>query len=354
MPPDLNSLPPSHTMSTSPGHSRPSNMAPAQRRDTPSPRASSTSLAAAATMNAADLSRRSSASNRGTGSPRLGRAGERRRSQVAMNININDPSLPSPGELSSHDPRLSLGHSFSSNSPSSIGGTRTIADGDPHHQRAPSLGEIHQELEQEQEAQVNRMLQMIREQQHLLDQMRMQTGSSMANALPGGYASNTGAVLDDLTPASERSFNLSSTTSQSQAPSVPHRIPIQRSSSRSPALRAIDSAHQIGRPGSPSTQVSLLESATVRRNSNSLRDESTYYQAETASLTRENQMLRQRIRELERQVTELNGGATGIAPNASRSASSERRTQRERQFSIPAIPSPLIRGDQSDETAEKS
>lgn len=29
-----------------------------------------------------------------------------------------------------------------------------IATGDPHHQRAPSLGELHQELEQEQEAQV--------------------------------------------------------------------------------------------------------------------------------------------------------------------------------------------------------
>lgn len=31
-----------------------------------------------------------------------------------------------------------------------------IATGDPHHQRAPSLGELHQELEQEQEAQVVR------------------------------------------------------------------------------------------------------------------------------------------------------------------------------------------------------
>ena len=29
-----------------------------------------------------------------------------------------------------------------------------LAQGDPHHQRAPSLGELHQELEQEQEAQV--------------------------------------------------------------------------------------------------------------------------------------------------------------------------------------------------------
>lgn len=51
---------------------------------------------------------------------------------------------------------------------------------------------------------------------------------------------------------------------------------------------------------------------------NSTRDESAYYHAETATLTRENQMLRQRIRELERQVSELNAnvGATNTPPNA--------------------------------------
>lgn len=32
----------------------------------------------------------------------------------------------------------------------------SVAMGDPHHQRAPSLGELYQELEQEQEAQVVR------------------------------------------------------------------------------------------------------------------------------------------------------------------------------------------------------
>ena len=54
----------------------------------------------------------------------------------------------------------------------------------------------------------------------------------------------------------------------------------------------------------------------ARRNSS--RDESAYYQAETATLTRENQMLRLRIRELERQVSELNAnaGATAASPNA--------------------------------------
>jgi hypothetical protein len=38
------------------------------------------------------------------------------------------------------------------------------------------------------------------------------------------------------------------------------------------------------------------------------RDEHAFYQAETQTLTRENQMLRHRIRELERQLTDSTGG----------------------------------------------
>ena len=71
-----------------------------------------------------------------------------------MNLNLNDPNLPGSGELPGSDRRLSIGNAFRTASPTSIGGSPTIATGDPHHQRAPSLGEIHQELEQEQEAQV--------------------------------------------------------------------------------------------------------------------------------------------------------------------------------------------------------
>lgn len=161
--PDLNSLPPSR----SPASASPSIQPRAtfshtplpmadphpylQRRDTPSPRSSSISLAAAATMNAADMSRRNSATSNTRGSPRMGR-GERRRSTVAMSLSLNDPTLPSPGELSHNDHRTNL---FTTGSPSSIGGSSVIATGDPHHHhRTPSLGEIHQELEQEQEAQV--------------------------------------------------------------------------------------------------------------------------------------------------------------------------------------------------------
>lgn len=51
----------------------------------------------------------------------------------------------------------SFSNYFRTASPSSLGGSPIIATGDPHHQRAPSLGELHQELEQEQEAQVVRI-----------------------------------------------------------------------------------------------------------------------------------------------------------------------------------------------------
>lgn len=51
----------------------------------------------------------------------------------------------------------------------------------------------------------------------------------------------------------------------------------------------------------PPSPVESLSNA--RRNS--FRDETAYYQAETSNLTRENQMLRMRIRELERQISDL-------------------------------------------------
>lgn len=149
MAPDLNSLPPSRSPSGTPLQPRPTG--------SPSPRSSSLSLAASATINAGiqneDSRRSSSSSNRNRPSVQVGRS-ERRRSNVAMNLNLNDPSLPGPGELQAGDPRSSIGHSFRNASPHSIGGSPTMA----HHQRAPSLGELHQELEQEQEAQVVRNL----------------------------------------------------------------------------------------------------------------------------------------------------------------------------------------------------
>jgi hypothetical protein len=67
-----------------------------------------------------------------------------------MNLQLNDPNVPSPGEMISESPLPS----YRTASPQSLSGSPIISTGDPHHNRAPSLGEIHQELEQEQEAQV--------------------------------------------------------------------------------------------------------------------------------------------------------------------------------------------------------
>lgn len=78
----------------------------------------------------------------------------RRRSTVLMNLQLNDPALPAPGEMINEHQTIS----YRTASPHSLSGSPIIASGDPHHYRTPSLGEIHQELEQEQEAQVVRCI----------------------------------------------------------------------------------------------------------------------------------------------------------------------------------------------------
>jgi hypothetical protein len=175
MAPDLNSLPPSRSGSGSPSMARAmasSGEAAALRAQSPSPLSRSSSLQAAATVNAGlyqeetrrmmptwsrlligptDLSAGSPISA-ATRNRQLSHTG-RRRSNVIMNLQLNDPSVPGPGEMV-NETHLS---SYSTASPSSLSGSPIISSGDPHHLRNPSLGEIHQELEQEQEAQVVRL-----------------------------------------------------------------------------------------------------------------------------------------------------------------------------------------------------
>lgn len=66
-----------------------------------------------------------------------------------MNLAHNNPSVPAPGEMV-HEPHAQTGLESSPR----LGAAGGAGVGDPHHLRNPSLGEIHQELEQEQEAQV--------------------------------------------------------------------------------------------------------------------------------------------------------------------------------------------------------
>ena len=73
-----------------------------------------------------------------------------------MNLQLNDPSVPAPGEMVT-DERAGSITGFSAPSPRFPSGSPLLqARENPHHHRAPSLGELHQELEAEQEAQVVR------------------------------------------------------------------------------------------------------------------------------------------------------------------------------------------------------
>ncbi len=152
--PDLNSLPPSYPPSTSQNRSYGNNSSAEGLQRTPSsssPRSSSVSLAAAARINAGiqneESRQASTGASRNRPIPPMGR-----RTSVAMNLNLQDPSLPAPGEYQPTDYHSWSGQ-FRATSPRSLG-SPTIPQ---HHQRAPSLGELHQELEQEQEAQVVRL-----------------------------------------------------------------------------------------------------------------------------------------------------------------------------------------------------
>lgn len=72
-----------------------------------------------------------------------------------MNLQLNDPSVPGPGEMVADSQHTQSGGAATTASPQTMATSPLmVAGGDPHHNRAPSLGELHQELEAEQEAQV--------------------------------------------------------------------------------------------------------------------------------------------------------------------------------------------------------
>lgn len=143
MSPDLNSLPPSRSSSSS---------SSLPHRNPPSASPATVPVPTPVNPNTTTPPRPS----RGSSIGRLS-VSERRRSAAGMNLNLNEPTSAASGNHGDapwSDHRASLGHAFRTASPTSHGGSPVFATADPHHQRAPSLGELHQELEQEQEAQV--------------------------------------------------------------------------------------------------------------------------------------------------------------------------------------------------------
>ena len=138
---------------------------------------------------------------------------------------------------------------------------------------------------------------MIRQQQAQLQQMQQHAGYT---------PSTSTAAVDDSTPTSERSFSFPNVP-----PNVPVSVPNPRTRSPAPrssfdlSRRSSRRSRTPSRTGSPALRPlsaglqphgdDWLLSGSGGQGS---RDESAFYQAETQMLTRENQMLRMRIREL--------------------------------------------------------
>lgn len=178
---------------------------------------------------------------------------------------------------------------------------------DPNRQRTPSLGLIHQQLESEQEAQVNRLLHMIKDQQDQL--AALQTEHSNHNPISNDAAHNaTSALPDPTAPLASESAIRDSRSPSYHSP----RSPLQRPTSLS---RHSSRGGQVpGSFASNASSPSLRPLSTTRSHeewtAGGVREEGAFYQAETHMLQRENQMLKMRIRELERQITELDRPST--------------------------------------------
>ncbi|RAO66820.1 uncharacterized protein BHQ10_002832 [Talaromyces amestolkiae] len=298
-----------------------------------------------------DLSHRSSLSGHRSSpqSTRPSISEGRRRSH--LNLNDSPSALASAvnaagGGIEHYEHRSpSFSNYFRTASPSSLGGSPIIATGDPHHQRAPSLGELHQELEQEQEAQVNRLLQMIRQQQLQLHQLQLQQQQ-------GGQQPSS-AIIDDnhnnnnnsnLTPSSERSHHQFPTLPPLPTPGI-SRSSTVHSHSHSPfstrrgsrgsetaAPAYLQSFSAAATPGESVFDLNDLVDrdrqhdtsvAPARRSS---LDDSAYYQAQVDSLNRDNRMLRARIRVLERQIAELHSSAAAAGGGGGAAADTETAT----------------------------
>ncbi|KAI1809483.1 hypothetical protein GGS20DRAFT_571766 [Poronia punctata] len=232
-----------------------------------------------------------------------------RRSAVQMNVQLQDSALPAPAQTASE----SGSQAQRLPTPQSMAPSPLLMGRDPLHTRAPSLGELHQELEAEQEGQVNRLLHMIRQQQLQLQQLQ-------ATQTPNLQTSQNQPSLnfDDTLSSATRSASISHSSSTFPVTSGP----TPRSPSEAPQPRFSDDASReiLDVPhrtsitpsrGSPSPRLPPgTTSQEAELNLSNIRDEVTYYQAETQSLSRENQMLRNRIHELERQLREAQATTT--------------------------------------------
>ena len=155
---------------------------------------------------------------------------------------------------------------------------------------------------------------MIRQQQAQLQ--------ALQSNLPANSAS---AIEDSGTPSDSSRAQTPAQTSVSRSNAMPRPTSISRHSSSqrasssdiSPSIRPHHHPHlpaplPLAAPPTLNTNVASVEdppSGSMSSVSSAQRDEGAFYQAETSMLTRENQMLKLRIRELERQISDMGGAA---------------------------------------------
>jgi hypothetical protein len=208
-----------------------------------------------------------------------------------MNLQMANPSMPAPGEMVSESPT----NSYQAGIPGPVAASpRLIASRAPHHNRTPSLGELHQELENEQEFQVNRLLTQIRQLQEQVQRQQQQNPSGIA----GDEASERPATGPAPVPVPVPNMTSSPQPTYPSSGSLPRSPVFPRSSFD---MARADLRH---RSRTPSRNASpRLRSTSISADSGEPwalagRDESAFYQAESQMLIRENQMLRHRIREM--------------------------------------------------------
>jgi hypothetical protein len=163
---------------------------------------------------------------------------------------------------------------------------RVMASQSTHHSRAPSLGELHQELENEQEFQVNRLLLQIRQ---LQDQVQRQQQPNQS-AVIGDEASDRAVPLPIMTSSPQPVYPTSG--------SLPRSPVFPRSSFDMARADLRNRSRTPSRHASPRMRSTSISADSGEPWTLGGRDESAFYQAESQMLTRENQMLRHRIREL--------------------------------------------------------
>ena len=213
-----------------------------------------------------------------------------RRSSLSINLALNDPTLPGPGELQQSSgggagsPRLARRGS-------------NVGPVIPSYPRKMSLGELHQELETEQEAQVNRLLRLVRVQQDQLAALQKSQHDYPPSPTFTDYSHRPTPVSNVGTPASAAIID--GDAHSHSATGAAHGYfsrpgPLSRLSSA-----WMSSTNDEGETGSSLKRPTLSTMSSVSEDySQGLRYGSTFYQAEAQTLVRENQILRARVQEL--------------------------------------------------------